>query len=127
MDTSPVRSTLRTCNTGSPHAQRGGLRPDRSRDHRTAGGLERHDLWIGLNEEANTDFSERRRFVGQRNDHGTRLPMNSEPVALAVLPGRRKRPTDGKPKTGSDAARQKPTLFRQVLIDLRWDCAAMLP
>ena len=79
-------------------------------------GLERHDLWIGLNEEANTDFSERR--VGSTHTTTMALKLTDEQrtvsstVAYGSAYGRET------VKTGSDAARQKANAVHRVLIDL---------
>jgi len=81
------------------------------------GQFERHDLWIGLNEEANTDFSGRR--VGSTTTTTMTLKLTDEQrtvsstVAYGSAYGR------DSVKTGSDAARQKANYVRRVLMEMR--------
>jgi len=79
--------------------------------------LEGHDLWTGLNEEANTDFS----GPGFGSTHTTTMALKltdeqrtvSSTVAYGSAYGRET------VKTGSDAARQKANSVRRVLMEMR--------
>ncbi len=80
------------------------------------GQLERHDLWMGLNEEANTDFSGRR--VGSTHTTTMALKLTDDQLTVSSTVAYGSAYGRETVETGSDAARQKTNSVHSVLIDL---------